>query len=67
MNNLQKTLDEVKELLNSINYPKKEYEKSSSIVLIFTSNFCSISDFIGKRSLSSLETKIKLLWFLAKV
>ncbi len=32
MNNLQKTLDEVKELLNSINYPKKEYEKSSSIV-----------------------------------
>ena len=32
MDNLQKTLDEVKELLNSINYPKKEYEKSSSIV-----------------------------------
>ena len=30
--NLQNDLNNIAKLLNSINYPKKEYEKSSSIV-----------------------------------
>ena len=30
--NLQNDLNDIVKLLNSINYPKKEYEKSSSIV-----------------------------------